>query len=75
MKTNTVRPSTAPPLYRLAFDDVVSDLLKVKAAADTSQRAGQKTQTRPNKTTGRSRRKGYGIGKKDLKLKRILEED
>jgi len=58
MKTNTVRPSTAPPLYRLAFDDVVSDLLKAKATADTTQRAGQKTQARPDKTTSKARRKG-----------------
>jgi len=33
MKTNTGRHRTAGSLYRLAFNDVVSDLLKVKAAA------------------------------------------
>jgi len=40
VKTNTVRRSTAAPLYRLAFDDVVSGLLKVKAppVADTTPR-------------------------------------
>jgi len=35
MKTNTARHSTAASLYRLAFDDVVSDLLKIKVAAVT----------------------------------------
>jgi len=56
VKTNTARHSKALSLYRLAFDDVVSDLLKVKAA-DTSERAGQKTDTRPNKARKGARRK------------------
>ncbi len=43
--------------YRLAFDNVVSDLLKVKPA-DTWERAGQKAETRPNKARKGSRRKG-----------------
>jgi len=40
VKTNTARHSSAASLYRLAFDDVVSDLLKVKAAtvAETTSR-------------------------------------
>src|SRR5260370_24158938 len=33
MKMNTARHSTAASLYRLAFDDVVSDLRKATAAA------------------------------------------
>jgi hypothetical protein len=33
MKRNIARHRTAASLYRLAFDDVVSDLLKVTAAA------------------------------------------
>ena len=37
-ETNTARHSTAASLYRLAFDDVVSDLLKVKAATETTSR-------------------------------------
>jgi len=43
VKTNTGRHGTALSLYRLAFDDVVSDLLKVKPA-DTSERAGQRAE-------------------------------
>ena len=59
MKTKTARHSTAPALYRLAFDDVVSDLLKVKvAAADTTQRLDRKSETRPSKARDGSRRKG-----------------
>ncbi len=57
MKTNTGRHSKALSLYRRAFDDVVSDLLKVKPA-DTSERAGQKAETRPHKARKGSRRKG-----------------
>ena len=57
MKTNTARHSTAGSLYRLAFNDVVSDLLKVKAA-DIAEGAGQKAETRPNKAKKGSRRKG-----------------
>ena len=59
MKTKTARHSTAPALCRLAFDDVVSDLLKVKvAAADTTQRLDRKSETRPSKARDGSRRKG-----------------
>jgi hypothetical protein len=57
MKTNTARHSTAASLYRLAFNDVVSDLLKMKAA-DIAEGAGQKAETRPNKAKKGSRRKG-----------------
>jgi len=57
VKTNTGRHSKALSLYRLAFDDVVSELVKVKAT-DTSERAGQKAEPRPNKARKRSRRKG-----------------
>jgi hypothetical protein len=51
------RRSKALFLYRLAFDDVVSDLLKVKPA-DPSERAGQKAHTWPSKVRKGSRRKG-----------------
>jgi hypothetical protein len=57
VKTNTGRHSKALSLYRLAFNDVVSGLLKVKAA-DIAEGAGQKPETRPNKTRKGSRRKG-----------------
>jgi len=57
VKTNTGRHSKALSLYRLAFDDVVSDLLKVKPA-DPSERTGQKTEKRPHKARKGSRRKG-----------------
>jgi len=58
VKTNTGRHSKALSLYRLAFDDVVSELVKVKAV-DTSERSGQKAEPRPNnKARKRSRRKG-----------------
>jgi len=56
VKTSTDRHSKALSLYRLAFDDVVSDLLKAKPA-DTSERTGQKAQTRSNKVR-KARRKG-----------------
>jgi hypothetical protein len=55
VKTTTDR-HTALSLYRLAFDDVVSDLLKVKVA-DTSERADRKADTRPNKARKGARRK------------------
>jgi hypothetical protein len=57
VKANTGRDSKAPSLYRLAFDDVVADLLKVKPA-DASERAGEKADTRPHKARKGSRRKG-----------------
>jgi hypothetical protein len=56
VKTNTDRHGKGVSLYRRAFDDVVSDLLKVKAA-DTSEKAGQKTETGPSKARDRARRK------------------
>jgi len=56
VKTNTGRHSKTLSLYRLAFDDVVSDLLKVKPAA-TSERAGQKAEVRL-KTARKGSRKG-----------------
>lgn len=56
VKKSTGRHSKALSLYRLAFDDVVSDLLKVKAA-DPSERAGQKTETAPNKARKGTRQK------------------
>jgi len=57
VKTTTGRHNEAPSLYRLAFDDVVSGLLKVKPAA-TSERAAQKAEARLKTSRKRSRRKG-----------------
>ena len=57
VKTSTGRHSTAPALYRRAFDDVVSDLLNVKPAA-TSERAAQKAEARLKMARKGSRRKG-----------------
>jgi hypothetical protein len=57
VKTNTGRHRKALSLYRLAFDDVVADLLKVKPA-DTFERASEKAETRPHKARKASRRKG-----------------
>ena len=54
MKTSTGRHSTAPSLYRRAFDDVVSDLLNVKPAA-TLEAATQKAEARL-----KTARKGQG---------------
>src|SRR6266404_4594312 len=54
---DTGRHGKTLSLYRLAFDNVVSDLLKVKPA-DTCERAGHKAETRPNKARKGSRRKG-----------------
>jgi hypothetical protein len=56
VKTSTDRHSTALSLYRLAFDDVVSDLLKVKVV-ETSERPDRKADTRPNKVRKGARRK------------------
>lgn len=53
------RHRKAPSLYRLAFDDVVFDLLKVKPAA-TSERAAQKAEARLKTARKWSRRKGSG---------------
>jgi hypothetical protein len=49
--------SKALSLYRLAFDDVVSGLLKVKAA-DSPERVDRKAEMRPNKAKKGSRLKG-----------------
>lgn len=57
VKTRTGRHSKVLSVYRLAFDDVVSGLLKVKAA-DIVERAGQKAETRPSKSGKGSRQKG-----------------
>jgi hypothetical protein len=57
VKRNPGRHSKAPSLYRLAFGDVVSDLLKVKTA-DTPERADRTAARRPNKVRRGSRRKG-----------------
>jgi hypothetical protein len=57
VKTNTARHSKVLSLYRLAFDDVVSDLRKVKTA-DTPERGERTAETRSNKVRRRSRRKG-----------------
>jgi len=54
VKTTTGRHNEAPSLYRLAFDDVVSGLLKVKPAA-TSERAAQKAEARLKTSRKRSR--------------------
>jgi hypothetical protein len=56
VKTSTDRHSTALSLYRLAFDDVISALLKVKVA-ETAERADRKADTRPNKARKGARRK------------------
>jgi hypothetical protein len=57
VKATTGRHSEAPSLYRLAFDDVVSDLIKGKPAA-TSERAAQKAEARLKTAKKGSRRKG-----------------
>jgi len=57
VKKNTGRHRKAPSLYRLAFEDAVSDLLKVKPA-DTAETAAQKAEARPKKAKKGSRRKG-----------------
>ena len=55
---NTGRQRKALSLYRLAFDDVVSDLRKAKSA-DTSERASETPETRPTKGRKGLGRKGY----------------
>lgn len=57
VKTNPGRHKKAPSLYRLAFDDVVSDLLKGKTA-DTPERADRTAERRPTKVRRGSRPKG-----------------
>jgi hypothetical protein len=57
VKRSTGRHSKAPSLYRLAFEDAVSGLIKAKHA-DISEKAAQKAGARPKKTKKGSRRKG-----------------
>jgi hypothetical protein len=56
VKKDTGRHSKALSLYRLAFEEVVSGLLKVKPS-DTSEKAAQKAEARPKKARKGSRRK------------------
>jgi hypothetical protein len=48
VKTSTDRHSKALSLYRRAFDDVVSDLIKVKAA-DNSERLARRVKPDPTR--------------------------
>ena len=57
MKKSTGRHRKAPSLYRLAFEDAVSGLIKAKQA-DLSEKAAQKVGARPKKTKKGSRRNG-----------------
>ena len=57
MKKITGRHSKTLSLYRLAFEDAVSGLIKAKQA-DISEKAAQKPGARPKKATKGSRRKG-----------------
>jgi hypothetical protein len=57
VKKITGRHRKAPSLYRLAFEDAVSGLIKAKQA-DTSEKAARKAGARPKKAKKRSRRKG-----------------
>lgn len=57
MKKNTRRHSKALSLYRRAFEEAVSDLLKVKPA-DIAKKAAQKAEARPKKAKKGSKRKG-----------------
>ncbi len=56
-KKSTGRHRKAPSLYRLAFEDAVSGLIKAKPA-DISDKAAQKVGARPKKAKNGSRRKG-----------------
>ena len=56
-KKSTGRLRKAPSLYRLAFEDAVSGLIKAKPA-DISDKAAQKVGARPKKAKNGSRRKG-----------------
>jgi hypothetical protein len=56
VKKNTRRHSKPLSLYRLAFEEAVSDLLKVKRA-DVDQTAAQKAEARPKKAKKGSKRK------------------
>jgi len=60
VKKSTGRHRKAPSLYRLAFEDAVSGLIKAKQAdiSDISEKAAQKAGARPKKTKKGSRRNG-----------------
>jgi hypothetical protein len=57
VKKSTGRHRKAPSLYRLAFEDAVSGLIKAKQA-DISENVAQKVGARPKKAKKGSRRKG-----------------
>ncbi len=57
MKKSTGRHRKALSLYRLAFEDAVSGLIKAKQA-DLSEKAARKVGPRPKKTKKGSRRNG-----------------
>ncbi len=57
MKKGTGRHTKAPSLYRVAFEEAVSGLIKAKQA-DISEKAAQKVGARPKKAKKGSRRKG-----------------
>jgi hypothetical protein len=60
VKKSTGKHSKALSLYRLAFEDAVSGLIKAKQAdiSDISEKAAQKVGARPKKTKKGSRRNG-----------------
>jgi len=57
VKKSTGRHRKAPSLYRLAFEDAVSGLIKAKQA-DISDKAVQKVGAQPKRAKKGSRRKG-----------------
>jgi hypothetical protein len=57
VKKITDRHSKAPSLYRLAFEEAVSALIKAKQA-DISENVAQKVGARPKKAKKESRQKG-----------------
>ncbi len=57
MKKSTGRHRKAPSLYRLAFEEAVSGLIKAKQS-DLFEKAAQKAGARPKKAKTGSRRKG-----------------
>jgi hypothetical protein len=60
VKKSTGKHGKALSLYRLAFEDAVSGLIKAKQAdiSDISEKATQKVGARPKKTKKGSRRNG-----------------
>jgi hypothetical protein len=54
------RHRKAPSLYRLAFEDAVSALIKAKQL-DISENVAHKVGARPKKVKKGSRRKGYEV--------------